>query len=662
MQSRCDVQPNLHPSTSGPCPYTNIGIDVKRLVEHVERTTGHAVMLDSVLSTPQRIVAEHDPRNVRNISPAMPGGDINHMGYRRGAWSPYGVGEQGRCLLALATHDQRVNIVGRVGRKWEKLWDLSVHWHRHISSNSWAAVAGHPHATQLETYTARMHMLSVYEFQWTPVYEDSQGSFSILITLTAGSHAVFWRIPTNFTGAEEVRILTIQKMDITLASAIHWHSITNKVGYLIVGSSSGLVKVCYCQLDGDDAVMTDLGFAYDVKDRMRVNHIHLSHVTADQYLLLAAKHNVLLASTVKLSTDNLTVACAAFSHVGKLAISGLVVLKNKNVYVSVKDGTLQHLVVSISPEGEVSLKEHGAIFRSEGVAYTGLMTSPNQTLWGIFESVSVAYDHLVVREPTQISIYQVGCSAKLARYVLESERPLHSNADVLESLRITSCKEGVSPVIPMQSSEIPDQPLQLLKANYWLAKMSRSVGITDEATLATLDEVEPMLQTSILEHWIMQMLNRFITDDVSQQQRSILLSFSLMCEWIMKNGRDDNKEIAEVFAKKLGHVDQEVCLVCQEPIQLDFLTHGKCRNGHTLPRCCRSLLLTKPTIFCPRCRVFTHKDAAYFEGTMSSTCTYCDGFVVDELRERRQQLQAVKNEDEGVSGCSPSVKQTKRKH
>lgn len=73
-----------------------LGIDVKNLVEHAERTTGHALMLDSILSPTQRAIAEQDPRNNRNTSPAMPGGDPNHLGYRRGAWSPFGVGCQGR--------------------------------------------------------------------------------------------------------------------------------------------------------------------------------------------------------------------------------------------------------------------------------------------------------------------------------------------------------------------------------------------------------------------------------------------------------------------------------------------------------------------------------------------------------------------------------------
>ena len=31
--------------------------------------------------------------------------------------------------------------------------------------------------------------------------------------------------------------------------------------------------------------------------------------------------------------------------------------------------------------------------------------------------------------------------------------------------------------------------------------------------------------------------------------------------------------------------------------------------GHTLPRCCLTLMLTEPSILCSRCKVYAHVDA-----------------------------------------------------
>lgn len=66
------------------------------MVEQVEHSASHAIMLDGVLSAGQRTHSEQSPLNNRNLSPAIPGGIANHLGYHRGAWSPYGVGVQRR--------------------------------------------------------------------------------------------------------------------------------------------------------------------------------------------------------------------------------------------------------------------------------------------------------------------------------------------------------------------------------------------------------------------------------------------------------------------------------------------------------------------------------------------------------------------------------------
>ncbi|XP_042209558.1 general transcription factor 3C polypeptide 4-like [Homarus americanus] len=458
------------------------GIDIKNLVEDVDIPMGHKLMLDGPLSSSRRSLSERDPRNVRNTSPAMPGGDTNHLGYRRGAWSPFGVGKEGRCILTLATHDHRVIIVGREGRKWKTLWDLSARWHQHVSAGSWAMVALPHNATQHQKFTARMHLLTVSEFLWMPVQSDALGRSSVLITLTASGHAVYWRFPTNFSGSENVKIVAVRETGVTLISAVHWCAVGDSEGYLIVGSSIGQVKGFYCKLNHENVTLKDLGYAFESKDGLRVNQIHLGLLNDDRHLLLVSKHNILVAMNVALTPNSLEVKHSSHVHAGKLAVSGLVVMGETNVYLSIKDGTIQHISVNVLDTGELTLKEHGSVFRSEGVSYTGLTTSPNKALWGCLESVSVAYDHLVMREPTQITLYQMGRSSDIMQHIVESSAPLHRNVDLMESLRIAIHKDGVTPVIHVQADEIPTLSLQSIKVSYWLAKMSRKIWVTDRAT------------------------------------------------------------------------------------------------------------------------------------------------------------------------------------
>lgn len=52
--------------------------------------------------------------------------------------------------------------------------------------------------------------------------------------------------------------------------------------------------------------------------------------------------------------------------------------------------------------------------------------------------------------------------------------------------RISVCKAGQASFNVLQVDEILGQPLQVLKINFWLVKIARSVASTNEAHLETL--------------------------------------------------------------------------------------------------------------------------------------------------------------------------------
>lgn len=59
------------------------------------------------------------------------------------------------------------------------------------------------------------------------------------------------------------------------------------------------------------------------------------------------------------------------------------------------------------------------------------------------------------------------------------------------------------------------------------------------------EEVESKLQIAILELWIVDTLRKFINIEVPKES-SILLSLTLMCKWIKKDGREKDKDVAKV--------------------------------------------------------------------------------------------------------------------
>ncbi|XP_045121573.1 general transcription factor 3C polypeptide 4-like [Portunus trituberculatus] len=573
-------------------------IDLTTVLQTVDHVTGHAMMMDAMLSANQRAEVEQDPRYSRSSVSCMPSGEATHRGYQQGVWSPQGIGQHGRCVLALLTTNYKVTLVGRTNRYWGELANLSSQWLKYCSDEAWQRVKVPEDSPVHIQYKARMAMLAICKLVWTSMCEGEGGKYCMLIGLTEGGHAVFWHVATGCTSQDQVKLLSVQETDMTQIKSAHWHTTGDNCGYLTLGNSQGQVKILCCEFSHDHALLRDLGYAWENADRMIVNQTELCPIEDDQYLLLSAKHNILLVLSISLTTHHLAVNHTSHTFIGDLEISGLLVFDDFNVYAAAKDGFVKHVSIKVLNDGSTNIEPHDAIFHSEGVTYSDLVASPNKAMVCVFESIRVAYDHLIEREPTLINIYRVVETAKMVDWVLESPLPLHLIADVFESLRISVCKAGRSSLKVLQVDEIPNQSLQKLKAHFWLVKISKSVASSNEALLETLH------------------------------------TLSLMCDWVKKDGKQAVRRTVEPLAKRLEKSKREQCPVCRAPVQLKWLTHGQCGNGHTLPRCCRTLMLTEPSILCSRCRVYAHVDAKDIVEEDAYICTYCSGPMVSELNRR----------------------------
>ncbi|KAK7082253.1 hypothetical protein SK128_018141 [Halocaridina rubra] len=610
------------PPPAQPNQYLDTGIKVDKILQHADHSTSHSIMFDCFLSAGERSKNECYPRASKSNSPAMPGGEVSHHGFSKGCWSPYGMSYEGGCLLALATYDHRLILFTQEGHKWEEVINLSTLWYKHVSSNSWKIVPVSKGASLHETYLARMQMLCLSELQWTPLFADCQEKFSVLIMITLSGHAVFWKVPSEVTSASEVQLLGTEETKMKFISSICWLTRESKSGYVVLGSSNGQAKIFYCTFS-KELVMRDLGYVHANADRLRISHVMLLHISEKQHLLLLGKQSFLLAIALNLSENDLLLQSTIHTPLGRLPISGMICLKNNNLYLSMKDGNIQHVFLRVE-NGQVYAQHLGTHFHSEGVAYISLVKSPHSTLWAFLESVSVAYDHLVVREPTQISIYQVGSGAKIYDYLQEHPSPLHLCADILESLRLYSGKSGKCSLRFITPDKVDGLSEYHLKLCYWLVRMSRNIEESDSQNMESLRETERLLQKAILELWMNANISQISVSNVLDDS-SLALSHFLMCDWIMNNGREKEKINAANVRRKFNKELQEQCPVCAEAVKMESLTSGTCPNGHTFPRCCRTFLMTKPMMMCPRCKSYTNKYARDLESGRVATCVYCDG-------------------------------------
>ncbi|CAL4166372.1 unnamed protein product, partial [Meganyctiphanes norvegica] len=204
------------------------GIDVVTLLDHAERGDAHNLILDEVLSSVQRAKVELDPKHSKNISVNLPGGDPNHVGYRRSAWSPRGIGKKERCMICLVTHDHQVFLVARQSLFWKKIINISKIWNSYVTDNNWSILEMKWDTPAYKKHVTRLKMLAVSEILWTPLFDaDTSNGFSVLIMTLANGRAVFWRVSANLdlqdTEFEKgIEIMSVEDFKLENISSMHW--------------------------------------------------------------------------------------------------------------------------------------------------------------------------------------------------------------------------------------------------------------------------------------------------------------------------------------------------------------------------------------------------------------------------------------------------------
>ncbi|KAK4327722.1 hypothetical protein Pmani_001826 [Petrolisthes manimaculis] len=433
-------------------PAINPGIEMSEVLTSLEVSGNQRVMLDSVVSSAQRARVEQDPRNPCTTLSGMPGGEPIHRGYSKGAWSPPGVGENGMCVLSLSTRHHKLTIWSKVGRHWVSLACLSDVWFEYNATKEWttaAATVTDPDSPPHLIYEARCRLLAVSQLVWTPVYKDKRGEFSSLVTLMGNGCVVFWRVECNFKSVLQASVVNVCQADMTAASAVHWCHTGDRKGYLTVGNNEGCVRLFHCHFTDKGVNFKSVCNVWEKCDRLCVRDVHLTHIPGrKQYLAIFTKHNLLMAASLRLTTQQQqqhnnnksppSVLHTSHIFIADLEISGLIVFEDMSVYVSAKDGVVKHVFITVSREdGTTTIEEGDTVFQSEDVMYCGLATSPNNTLFAVFETIRVAYDHLVEREPTLVNVYRLGDIQALIHGLLETpSENLHSKADVFESIRL----------------------------------------------------------------------------------------------------------------------------------------------------------------------------------------------------------------------------------
>ncbi|KAB7497958.1 hypothetical protein Anas_10469, partial [Armadillidium nasatum] len=214
--------------------------------------------------------------------------------------------------------------------------------------------------------------------------------------------------------------------------------------------------------------------------------------------------------------------------------------------------------------------------------------------------VSVPHDHLALREPTAVNLFQVDPFECALLYVMEEEsKTLSDHIDVFESIRLLTYRDDAPIFPPICIADISS-----------LSNYKRKVYMF--LTIIEMGEnLQTMLESSILIDHIKNVFSSCTKESFPVDDEDHKLSLHLMCLYMEEKGEDHPymQSIKDQLGKKKGD-RTEICIICNTEIEFSPGTIALCCEGSKVPRCLRTLLPTPPVLRCINCNLFYHPNAS----------------------------------------------------
>ncbi|XP_069705705.1 general transcription factor 3C polypeptide 4 isoform X1 [Periplaneta americana] len=597
-----------------PCDYfptAKAGFDCDKMVWKMSQKDVYQMVLDTCLA-PNLTMAKSAPPHIIQV-----------------AWSPAGMLKYGRCLLASVTNYGCVVVQAAWLKQWRILANISSLW-----SDQWTSEWESDEVRdKIDVLKERVEKLKATAITWSNIMDDGKKQFSYLLVGFQNGDIVVWRIdalPAIRKKDINPRIMLHFTTNLYRVTTLHWQHISEKAGCLFVGDVRGVIKLFSMSMIEDQLQCASSTEVWPHADRIQVSQLLTSLHDDNTVTVIAAKGSFVVA--VALNADGMVVENC--SHlVGNLAVTGLVMLKTQDILVLTHGGFIRLLHVVRSGKElrlEVQLLNSVKVPHS---AYYGLAASPNRAIFCMVTSLCLLFDHLIQREPAQLTIFdQYELNDPYDVLLGNSLQSLQENWDYLELARLRG--------VPFRGLEILQNSDQLdnlstckLKVLSWLCKFAMIQDFTEEYYVKSVDlkdritKIEQLIMNRALCSRATELLQRESLTSEEQQ------SLGLMLFWLRKVDTETTtnsptktavKAVLCLAEKYPSLPERDWCSICGQDInRLEDPTEARCPSGHSLPRCCFSLLpcAEVPFWICQLCHTVAHASSGLKKAPV---CPYCD--------------------------------------
>ncbi|KAJ9574096.1 hypothetical protein L9F63_008510 [Diploptera punctata] len=479
------------------------------------------------------------------------------------AWSPAGMWFHSRCLLASVTNYGCVVIQASGGKHWQLLVNISSLWIEKCTPE-WDSCESSLPKEQFEILQTRSNKAKATAIAWSSLLGDREYCF--LIVGVQDGTLLFWRLNSIKSARNndlEPKLLLQLKTEQYHITTIHWMTKDDNSGLLFVGDVKGVIKMYSVKWQETELSCSLLTELWPHSDRIQVIKLctllsHNSEVT-----VIAVKGSFVIVISLD---SNYCILQTKPHHVGNLGINGMIMLDSSSLLVLTLSGCFSHINISrTGKELDMKVQTLNTIIVPKS-AYYGICSSANRAIFCLVTSLNTVFDHLIQREPAQITFFKL-CGLHDPYHALLSNpsQTLTRHWDYLEVIRLQG-----PPFPDVEKEDIEQLNCYHLKIRMWLCRFAMMLEDPEEEA-EKRNKVRRLLKKA--EHLV---LIQYIYKRVKKltEQKSLSnedkQSLALISSWIKKIEPEFKTPDLNAVLKCITEIpdlpEQEFCAICQKDI------------------------------------------------------------------------------------------------
>ncbi|CAN8021730.1 unnamed protein product [Ixodes persulcatus] len=636
-------------------------------VEPLDLTTIKHENMISYLDTDQRHCLMLDT----TMCPGTSNSDL-HRTYHRALWSPLHLEGRNRCLLATLTLDHRLQLWRENAfGQWLCVAEPSAAYFAMAKarwkSQDWASVRGTMRTgmtmalEQFELLRQRSHAVAALEMSWSHLFEPPhERPFALLVEATRSGLLLFWKVQrVDRRGSFDLKLLREEQTNLTRAARLCWQKTSADSGFLVLGSNDGTINLLPLKLGGSDELVVGAWLNLWEDDLIPAQHALCKACSNNTYLVCVAKGRFLLCFRVaqddqaepslSLKGSNFTKE-ACESH-----ITAFDQCPSTEWELHLLACTMSGHIMEVKVNKELEFTNEKLNIELPWMLQpVGLNISPNGIFMAIFYHIATPYNYNVIREPLQLTIYnlapvELACQQLLSRAAQQgSEGGLCSLVDCLDRVHSFASSTSALPQ-PLEDfvRESREHLSKLssfgLKLFSFLTRINVSLSKGEESDVSRTNE-------EVLWRHVSAVIENCNAESLDARQVRSLRHFA---NWMALTNRTPNKRLG-ILLEAAGHPQAETttatppplpssktkaedersesgvesCPICDCGVLMENLDSWECLNHHKWGRCMHSLLVCdeSPNRRCVPCGLLSHRTPVWTDD--DPLCLFCDTMLV----------------------------------